>query len=296
MATSDRCPRCGALVLPQERFCAKCGAPLDAATPAQDREAPVQEAPVQQMPIQETLIQEAPVQKAPVQTVPAPAGKPRTIDQLGAWCAAHGMPLEKMRFFVGVDYREPRAFGIYRDGDSFVVYKNKADGSRAVRYHGPDEAYAVNELYEKLLSECHNRGIYPDGKPQVTERRRKARKRNTRLVVVVVILVILIAAVGMFIGERAHRFDGYYQYDDGYYYRYGDSWYYDDVYDWVPVDNFPYDTSDDYYLGDDYNAAWGADDFKDSSAWDQIQADRDSSGSSDFSSWDAGGTDWSSDW
>ena len=46
-----------------------------------------------------------------------------------------------MRFFIGEDFREARAFGIYKAGENrFVVYKNKSDGSRAVRYDGPDEA------------------------------------------------------------------------------------------------------------------------------------------------------------
>ena len=37
-------------------------------------------------------------------------------------------------FFIGEDCREPKAYGIFQtdDGD-FVVYKNKADGVRAVR-------------------------------------------------------------------------------------------------------------------------------------------------------------------
>ena len=38
----------------------------------------------------------------------------------------------------------------------FIVYKNKADGTRAVRYKGTDEAYAVNELYLKLKDEILN--------------------------------------------------------------------------------------------------------------------------------------------
>ena len=63
------------------------------------------------------------------------------------------MPLLRMRFFVGEDFKEPKAFGIYQDGDDFVVYKNKANGQRAVRYRGPDEAYAVSELFQKLLEE-----------------------------------------------------------------------------------------------------------------------------------------------
>ena len=84
--------------------------------------------------------------------------KPQTIDELKQFCAEKGMPLEKMRFFIGEDYPHPRAFGIYEDADGdFVVYKNKADGTRAVRYKGPNEAYAVNELYEKLKYETDKR-------------------------------------------------------------------------------------------------------------------------------------------
>lgn len=60
------------------------------------------------------------------------------------------------RFFIGEDYKEPKAFGIYQDGNRFIVYKNKADGSRAIRYDGLDEAYAVNEIYLKLKEEIAN--------------------------------------------------------------------------------------------------------------------------------------------
>ena len=79
---------------------------------------------------------------------------PKTIAELKTWYAERNLPPEEVtRFFIGTDYRAPKAFGIYQDGKNFIVYKNKADGSRAVRYKGPDEAYAVNELYLKLKEE-----------------------------------------------------------------------------------------------------------------------------------------------
>ncbi len=80
---------------------------------------------------------------------------PRTIEELKAWYASKGLPSEHVtRFFIGRDVADPKAFGIFRDeAGNFVVYKNKADGSRAVRYKGKDEAYAVNEIYLKLKSE-----------------------------------------------------------------------------------------------------------------------------------------------
>ena len=80
--------------------------------------------------------------------------RPKTIEELRDWCSVHRLPLQRLRFFLGEDYRPPRAYGIYRDGGDFVIYKNKSDGSRSVPYRGPDEARAVLLLYEKLLEEC----------------------------------------------------------------------------------------------------------------------------------------------
>ena len=80
--------------------------------------------------------------------------QPLTIEQLQSWYAEHHLPpYEVTRFFIGVDCREARAFGIYREGSNFVVYKNKSDGSRAIRYKGTDEAYAVNEIFQRLKQE-----------------------------------------------------------------------------------------------------------------------------------------------
>ncbi len=82
---------------------------------------------------------------------------PKTIEELKEWYEARKLPpYEITRFFIGTDCREPKAFGIFRDGSELVVYKNKTDGSRAVRYRGTDEAYAVNEIYLKLKSEILN--------------------------------------------------------------------------------------------------------------------------------------------
>lgn len=82
---------------------------------------------------------------------------PKTIEQLQDWYKARNLPpYEKTRFFIGQNYTGRRAFGIYKEGDEFIVYKNKDDGTRAIRYQGKDEAYAVNELYLKLKSEIIN--------------------------------------------------------------------------------------------------------------------------------------------
>ena len=51
--------------------------------------------------------------------------RPKTIEELKAFCAEKGMPLEQMRFYIGEDFPEPRAFGIFQDENGeFVVYKN----------------------------------------------------------------------------------------------------------------------------------------------------------------------------
>ena len=113
-----------------------------------------------------------------VEDTPRRIFHPKTIEELKEYCAERGMPLLRMRFFIGEDYKEPRAFGIYRDGDRFVVYKNKDNGNRAVRYDGPDEAHAVNELFQKLLDECHNRGIYPDREPGTAGRGTVQKQRS----------------------------------------------------------------------------------------------------------------------
>ena len=91
--------------------------------------------------------------------------QPLTIEQLQSWYAEHHLPpYEVTRFFIGVDCREARAFGIYREGSNFVVYKNKSDGSRAIRYKGTDEAYAVNEIFQRFFVIDHWRDIMPAGK------------------------------------------------------------------------------------------------------------------------------------
>lgn len=80
--------------------------------------------------------------------------QPLTIEELQQWYKSKGLPpYETTRFFIGQNVQYARAFGIYRNGRNVVVYKNKADGTRAVRYEGEDEAYAVNELFQRLKQE-----------------------------------------------------------------------------------------------------------------------------------------------
>lgn len=96
--------------------------------------------------------------------------KPKTIEELKAYCDRNGYDSYRTRFFVGVDYKEPKAFGIYKNEETgeFVVYKNKDNGARAIRYQGPDEAFAVSELYDRLQAEIDNQKSHYYGTGRTT--------------------------------------------------------------------------------------------------------------------------------
>ena len=262
MVSTSKCEYCGATLKSSDRSCPQCGAPNSNYVPDSERQIFL----------------------------------PKTIEELQEYCAERGMPLLRMRFFIGEDFKEPKAFGIYQDGEDFVVYKNKANGERSIRYRGPDEEYAVSELFAKLLEECHNRGIYPDGKPAEAPDRNAAKAANRKTLKLFFAVLFLIGITGTGFRMMAHRKDGYYVINPGdVYYHYGNDWYtvYED--EWHEVAEFPYEVFDDYYAGDDYNSDWGVSDFRQSEAWEKIE-EQHSSGSSDYDDWDSGDTDWDSDW
>lgn len=206
MASTGKCPYCGNVVRSDEKNCPHCGA----------------------------------VNEQYVVDTPRTVFLPRTIEELQEYCAERGMPLLRMRFFIGENYREPKAFGIYRDGDEVVVYKNKANGQRAIRYRGKDEAYGVNELFQKLLEECHNRGIYPDGEPMTRDtggrsgasssgRQRSRGGAESKLFLVpffaIVITILLMITVPR-VKTLSHQSKlGYYDFGDGgLYYKVAAQW------------------------------------------------------------------------
>ena len=262
LANGKNCAYCGTALGPGDEICPSCGAPNPHHVPGGE----------------------------------AGIRKPRTIEELRAFCESKGMPLEKMRFFIGINELSPRAFGIYREGDRFIVYKNKSDGSRAVRYDGPDEAYAVNELYLKLLEEHRLRqNGGGSGGTRSSGARRRPSRNSTVIIIAVIVLYFLVQLV---VGKLSHRKDGYYRTGDDLYYRYGSSWYMDSGYDdWVETDSFPMDDYGSYYAGDDYDDSWGGSDFTESSTWESLKdSDSDSDWDADYDSWDSGDTDWDSDW
>ena len=264
-----RCEYCGSSMSSDEQNCPQCGAPNPYYLPGASA---------------------------------GTGGRPRTIAELQAYCASKGMPLEKMRFFIGEDYREPRAFGIYREGSDFVVYKNKADGSRAIRYRGPDEAHAVGELYDKLMAEHELRSNLRRPSASSGTTRGGGRRRGSFLRNIILPLAILFVLSSVFtaISNRiSHRNDGYYRVGEDLFYHYGAAWFADSYGDdWYEVDSFPYEDYQEYYQGNQYDDSWGGSSFTDSDVWEEIQSSSSDSGSDDYDygGWDAGDTDWDSDW
>ena len=231
------------------------------------------------------------------------AGVPKTIDELRQFCAARNLPLAKMRFFLGEDYRGARAFGIFQDEEgNFVVYKNKSDGSRAVRYRGKDEAYAVNELYQKLRSEVmnqreHNARQQSKGVPGTRPAKKRKKLLSARNLFLLFFLVLLLFyAISALRSPRK----GYYRYNGGYYYNQLDDWYYydGDLLEWVPaiVDEELSGNYRDYYESYSYSGDYDIDDFSDSGYYVESSSSRWRSDWDDDDDWDWGSDDWDSGW
>ena len=303
MATEKRiCPSCGAKVAADSFFCTNCGAAL-----------PQSGAAVQAAPAQESWRVE----------------RPQTIEELLAFCERHKLPLSNMRFFIGLDYPGARAFGIYKDADGdFVVYKNKDDGSRAVRYRGPDEAYAVGELFDKLKDEASRqrarvaaaRGGSAKGAAQSsasydysddTASRPRTGKRKTNALLIGIIAMaaaITIGRTAAALGGNAKPSTGYYLYNNNYYYSQNDDWYlYDNEFGgWYPiysVDDELTGNAGDYYTSYSYDEDYGVESFSESDYFDgsyYSSSEDDSSWSWDWdddSDWDSSDDwDWDSDW
>ena len=221
--------------------------------------------------------------------------QPTTIEGLKEWYASKGLPPEDVtRFFIGIDYRGAKAFGIYKDESTgnFIVYKNKADGSRAVRYEGTDEAYAVNELHTRLKQEIleqksHNisKGSAPASYSGGSRGRRRKKKSCLSTILGFIIPVILCAGVFKFmIDSETPSKSGYYMYNDEAYYQdklfyhygsdeYGWAVYDDEIRDWKKTSSYPNKLglqakAKNYFLSSDYDPKYGKSDFKDSMVYE----------------------------
>ena len=260
-----KCNYCGALIEETSETCPKCGAPLS----GEHRTAKEQ---------------------------------PKTIEELKEWYVAHHLPPEEItRFFIGKNITEPKAFGIYRDGNGdFVVYKNKSTGERAIRYKGADEQYAVNELYQRLKAEiADQKGNRPSSQQPVVDNTKKKKKKKGCLIAIIILCVIGI--LGAIFDKTPPN--GYYHYNGAQYYHQGSSWYYYDKEkdDWFPsteeIDIDKKNAKDfqtDQHYGKDFESSSWYD--SGSHSDDNDSWDNDSDWDSGSDSWDSGSTDWDSDW
>lgn len=257
-----KCDYCGAMIDERSENCPNCGAPLSGVNRVSSQQ-------------------------------------PKTIEELQSWYTAHNLPPEEVtRFFIGKNIQEPKAFGIYKNevGDC-VVYKNKSNGERAIRYQGADEGYAVNELYQRLKAEIvdqkANRPAAPD---------KKKEKRNKRVGCGCLIAVFLIMAI-VAIANADSVSNGYYKYDNTEYYHQGSSWYkYNPATDtWLETssmsDVITKDNADDYRYDNHEGTRFEETSWYDngSSYDDDDDWDSDNSWDSD-DDWSSSSTDWDSDW
>lgn len=246
-------------------------------------------------------------------------GVPQTIEELKAWAKEMNLPLEEMRTFIGEDYKGTKAFGIYKDetDGTFVVYKNKEDGTRAVRYKGTDEAYAVNELYQKMkervaVQKAHQqpKAVKPAPGASVAAQQRQSGKNLSKalfpICLITIVAIIILSVVFALIGESGPD-TGYYNYGDRSYYYYGDwyewengSWQYAPYESWMDsdyesyYDSYSYDSGADYEDFEDSSYYTPSDDSSDDDdSWDDDSWD---SGWDSGDSWDSGYDDWGSDW
>lgn len=246
-------------------------------------------------------------------------GVPQTIEELKAWAKEMNLPLEEMRTFIGEDYKGTKAFGIYKDetDGTFVVYKNKEDGTRAVRYKGTDEAYAVNELYQKMkervaVQKAHQqpKAVKPAPGASVAAQQRQSGKNLSKalfpICLITIVAIIILSVVFALIGESGPD-TGYYTYGDRSYYYYGDwyewengSWQYAPYESWMDsdyesyYDSYSYDSGADYEDFEDSSYYTPSDDSSDDDdSWDDDSWD---SGWDSGDSWDSGYDDWGSDW
>lgn len=243
---------------------------------------------------------------------------PKTIDELRMWAEDNNLPLDDMRTYIGTDYRGAKAYGIYEDKETgkFIVYKNKADGTRSVRYEGYDQAYAVNELYMKMQEriEQQNQGnSYQRYAPTQDTPDYKTISRHIMVgCVFATMAVIIIVCLVFFVMLRRMQgpSSGYYLYNDTYYYCQGDDFYYYDYYNdaWYYadyVDNELIDNYTDYYESSGYYDSYDIMDFQDSGYYDWNYYDNDDDWDNDWdddwdddwgNDWNDGYDDWDSDW
>ena len=74
---------------------------------------------------------------------------PTTIEEFQKLIVVNSYPsAEASHFYIGQNVSHPKAFGICKEFNSIIIYLNKADGTRVIKYRGNDEQYAVTSFYK----------------------------------------------------------------------------------------------------------------------------------------------------
>lgn len=154
---------------------------------------------------------------------------PQTIEELKIWYQARALPpADITRLFIDCDYDGICAYGIYKktSNDEFVVYKNKPDGSRYVRYSGTNETEAVKEFYYKMIDEL---SIQDRINAEIAEEKQKEQQehimlkymirdkyntnQSTGLLLIIAIVVIMVVAGVFYIAtSKSRRYRNNYNY------------------------------------------------------------------------------------
>ena len=214
------------------------------------------------------------------------SSQPVTIEQLKEWYASKGLPpYDVTRFFIGENYTKPKAFGIYKDEKTgnFVVYKNKASGERAIRYEGTDEAYAVNELFQRLKQEIIEQKAHnvKNGEPAPKKQYKKSLGCFGWGIMIFALFAVIFIAYFGFIEPKTIPAAGYYTRDNGVYYHISsdskDGWFqYDNAGDkWSEVDMYGIypelyskrKTANEYLAAEEWSSSLPCSDFKQSVAY-----------------------------
>lgn len=204
---------------------------------------------------------------------------PKTLRELELLLEENRLSPNDIRLHIREDYPGPLCCGIFQDAEgNFVVYKNRIDGSRVVRYQGPDEAYAVSELLQKALDRVEVRralhvplpheqdslSVQKDTpfKKSLKKRRSSQPKRTTikwnYLGLLSPLLVILVVWVFMHWDSTK---SGYYCYQSSYYYYQDSDWFVYQGDAWYPV--VPVFASDcsQYFRSETFSDSYGVSDF-----------------------------------
>ncbi len=259
--------------------------------------------------------------------------QPETIGELQQWYDDHNLPPEEVtRFFIGKNITEPKAFGIYENEQGeFVVYKNKANGERAIRYQGPNEGFAVSQLLTKLREEIAKRkgnrqrsgasgGQASSVRSSASSSASSGSKLSNNLGCWSVfdffsgmskktgcfLAGIAVVIMSLFMPSNGVP-NGYYHYNGQQYYHQGKSWYSYNAIDKVwaiaaSLDEFINRDNADQYRLDDFDGyrfedtEWYDDGRRSYSDDDDDSWSDDDDSWSDDDSWDSDDTDWDDDW